>query len=189
MIRTPWHGVTVLRAFPCSRLKTLADCSCSTASNKLGPRFVGVIWLWLGYESLVESGNPFTPIVQGCFTDIGAIVQIGRVALNSCWRMWVEHTGSKRQQNTTKREQPPYVLGCIGDHYSIGPSPGMYVLLAINWTTILTENRQLSFGQHCRHCWHQRLPLCQPIVPPGTTQLVLWQLLVFSACHHDEVMK
>ena len=48
-----------------------------------------------------------------------------------------------------------------------------------------TETRELSWCHLCCHWWHWRLSSRQPPVPPITTKLLLWQLLVFI--HHNPV--
>ena len=42
----------------------------------------------------------------------------------------------------------------------------------------MTENQELSWRQLCRHWWHGRLSLWQPMVPSETTKLASWRLSV-----------
>ena len=48
------------------------------------------------------------------------------------------------------------------------------------FTGIYALKTEMSWCQLCRYWWHQRLSLWQPLVPPVTTKLASWQLLVFS---------
>ena len=46
----------------------------------------------------------------------------------------------------------------------------------------VTENRELSWWQLCRHWWYHRLSFWQPPAPPVMTKLILWLLLWDKSC-------
>ena len=57
---------------------------------------------------------------------------------------------------------------------------GTHLLFVRFGTHCTKKNQGLSWCQICRHWWHRIMSLWQPMAPPATTKLALWQLLVCS---------